>query len=420
MPIPFAPIDAATITSLNKGEEAALEKIFRSHFEVLIERATERLKDEKPAVPRLVASVVRELWAERANVKSSAEVEGFINEELRQRARAVRSRMAAVHRFEKSEGVRAHESSAPTADGLWKEIHGSLHKPVVDAAAAATSRRKHAAHDAAEHMRHASERRNWKTPAILIVVFGALLGGGYMWMSKSSRASVITQMLAATDARTVLTRAGQLGNFSLNDSSAIRLGADSKLVYVPNFGKEYRSSMASGTASVKVADGNSLPFEMRVGEVSVTASAGEFAVRDFAEEPARYVQARSDGIHVNAVKSERTLKAGETVVIGRDSVMRDATADEAVGAFGWLDGKLVLKDVTLRESMKSLYRWYALDITVTDTTTFDRRLSLDVPLESSQLAISAVEAGAQLKFEWVQNRMTLKPIPPAPAPRKRR
>ena len=105
MPTPFAPIDAETITALNKGDEKALERIFRTHYDVLLERALERLSDEKAAAPRLVASVVRELWEERAGFHSTAEIEGFVNEEFRNRARAVRSRMAAVHRFEKTEGV---------------------------------------------------------------------------------------------------------------------------------------------------------------------------------------------------------------------------------------------------------------------------------------------------------------------------
>lgn len=405
----FAPIDAATITSLNKGDEAALETIFRTHYDVLLERALERLKDEKPAAPRLVAAVVRELWEEREGFHSSAEIEGFINEELRQRARAVRSRMAAVHRFEKTEGVKAHEGHAPpTADQLWKEIATALHQPAVDPATAAKRRREHVAHEAAGHIAQVAKPRNWRTPAILVVVGALALWGGYTWASKASKSSVITMMLAATDAPQVVTRPGQLANFPLADSSLVRLGADSKIIRVANFGREYRSATVTGTAAITVGAGSTLPFEMRLGEASITATGGEFAVRDYANEPARYVQARSDGIAVTLPSGARTLKAGETLVLGRDSTMTDATPDQAATAFGWLDGKLVLKGVTVRDAMAALYRWYALDIAIRDSTLFERTVSLDVPIESSQAAIAAMESAGGLKFEWVDTRMTFK------------
>ena len=245
-------------------------------------------------------------------------------------------------------------------------------------------------------------------PAILTLVGALCLWGGYTWASKASKVSVITQMLAETDAPTVNTRPGQLGSVSLGDSSRARLGADSKIVMVKGFGREYRSALVSGTAAITVASGNALPLEIRLGEVSVTAADGELAVRDFADEPARFVQAKGEGVQVKAGESSRSLKAGETVAITRDGALRDATADEAAQAFGWLDGKLVLRDVTVRDAMQDLYRWYGLDIAMRDTLTLDRKVTLEATLESTKEVIAAMEASGQLKFEWVENRMTFK------------
>lgn len=409
MPTPFAPIDAETITALNKGDEKALERIFRTHYDVLLERALERLSDEKAAAPRLVAAVVRELWEERAGFHSTAEIEGFVNEELRNRARAVRSRMAAVHRFEKTEGVKAHEAhAAPTADRLWTEILTVLHQPVVDPAVAAKARREHLAHEAAGHIAGVAKPFNWKMATTLTIVGAIVVVVGYNYVQKASESSLVTTLLASTDAPQVTSRPGQLGTFALADSSIVRLGADSRIIRVKDFGKEYRSAIASGSVAITVGSGSALPLEVRLGEASVTASGGEFAVRDYGDESVRYVQARSDGVAVRLPSGERTLRAGETVVLGRDSTMRDATADEAATAFGWLDGKLVVKAVPVRDALKAMYRWYGIDLGVRDSTLLDRTVSLDVPIESSQAAIAAMETGANLKFEWVNDRMMFK------------
>lgn len=409
MSTPFAPIDAETISAFNKGDEKALERIFRAHYDVLLERARERLNDEKAAAPRLVASVIRELWEEREGLHSTSEIEGFINEEFRHRARAVRSRMAAVHRFEKSEGVKPHEAhAAPSADQLWTEIATVLHQPAVDPATAAKARRQHAAHEAAGHIAGVAQPFNWKMATALTIVGAIVVWYGYTRVNDASKSSLVATLLAATDAPQVTSRPGQLATFPLADSTIVRLGADSRIIRVKDFGRDYRSAIASGTLAVTVGAGSQLPLEVRLGDASVSATTGEFAVRDYADELVRFVQARSDGIAVKLPSGARTLKAGETLVLGRDSTMRDATADEAAAAFAWLDGKLVVKQVPVRDAIKALYRWYAIDVAVTDSTLLDRTVSFDVPIESSQAAIAAMEAGANLKFEWVNNRMTFK------------
>lgn len=409
MSLPFTPIDPATITSLNGGDERALERIFRDHYDVLLERAAERLKGDPAAAPRLVASTIRELWEEREGFRSSNEIEGFLNEELRQRARSARARMAAVHRFEKNEGVApAIPHERPTADSVWKEIATVLHTPGVDRETRRKQQREHAAHEAAEHIAHVAAPRSWRTPVILSVVGGLGLLGGYFWAARASERSVISQQLAEADASAISTRAGQIGSLTLADGSQARLGAESRLVVVPRFGHEYRTAAATGSVALTVAAGNARPLELRIADLAVMAESGEFAVRDFGDENARYVRAISGTAALSGPFGSRDLVAGETIVVGRDETVRVATADEAAHAFSWLDGQFVLRDETVGHAVEQLWRWYGLDIAVKDSAALARRLSINVPLESSQAAIAAIEGGAQLKFAWEEGKMTFR------------
>lgn len=416
MPAPFAPLDAATVTALTKGDEGALEHFFRSHYAALHERAVERLGEDKHAAPRLVVAAVRALWDEREGFHSSAEIEGFLNEELRHRSRAIRSRMAAVHRFEKSEGVTdlAHHAP-PTPDLLWKELHTAIHTAPVDPATAAKHRREAAAHGAAEHIAHVSAPRSWRTAIIVGAVGAVALLGGYVWASRASRDSVITQMLAASDAASVVTRAGQLGSVTLADGSVARLAADSRLTAVPQFGHEYRTATVAGAAAITVAAGNERPLEMRVGAFTARAAGGSFAVRDFADESARYVRAIEGDLEVAGPGGSSTLKPGEALVLGRDSTSRPATPAEAAAAFGWLDGKFVLSDMALRDVRAQLFRWYAVNVAIDDSTLLDRRMSIEAPLESSRKAIEEIERAASLKFDWVERQMVFRDAATRPA-----
>lgn len=406
----FAPIDQATISALNAGGERALEQIFREHYDWILERALERLKGENAAAPKLIVNTMRELWEERDGFHSSAEIEAFLNEEFRHRARAIRARMTAVHRFEKAEGVHvAPPATPPTADQVWSEIAAELHKPVVDPATAAKRRREHRSHEVAEHIQTVTQRAAWKTPVIIAVVATVVALASAWWFGQKSRAEVINQMLGAAEARQVNTRAGQLGNTTLADNSTVRLGPETRLVIVDRFGSDYRTLSVAGTASFIVTGGNANAFEARIGDVSVFSDGGAFTVRDYADEMVRTVRADSGALRIAVGGNERRLAQGGTVTIDRSGVVSDADAATAERELGWTAGRLVLRDVTVADAVQALWRWYGMDITLTDSTTASRNVSLDVPLESSQAALSAIQSAAELRFQWVEGKMTLQP-----------
>lgn len=406
----FAPIDPATISALNAGDERALETIFRDHFAWIVERALERLKGENAAAPRLIVGTVREFWEERDGFHTSAEVEAFFNEELRHRARAVRARMSAVHRFEKAEGVHAHAPAAPpTVDQLWNDISTALHQPVVDAATAAKQRRQHAKHEVAEHISAVTKGGSWKGPAIIITVATIIALAGGWYMSQSSRAEVVNQLLGSAEAEAIATRAGQMGSTTLNDSSTVRLAPETRLVVVPRFGRDYRTLSVGGAAQFTVASGNEQAFDARLGDLVVRSTGGTFTVRDYDDERFRLIRADEGTHEVRMAAGNRTLAAGEVLRVARDGTVDTPGEAEVLQAFAWTEGRLVLSDATVGEATQQLRRWYGMDIAVADSTVAAQRISLSVPLESSQGAIAAIEGSAPVRFAWVDGQMTFQP-----------
>jgi ferric-dicitrate binding protein FerR (iron transport regulator) len=409
----FAPIDPATISALNAGDERALETIFREHFAWILERALERLKGENAAAPRLIVATVREFWEERDGFHTSAEVEAFFNEELRHRARAVRARMSAVHRFEKAEGVHAHAPAAPpTVDQLWNDIATALHQPVVDAATAAKQRRQHAKHEVAEHITEVTKSGSWKTPAIIVTVATIVTLVGAWYMTQSSRAEVVNQLLGSAEAEAITTRAGQMGSATLNDSSTARLAPETRLVIVPRFGRDYRTLSVAGAAQFTVARGNEQAFDARLGDLLVRSTGGTFTVRDYADEQFRLIRADDGSLEVRMASGNRTLAAGEILRVGRDGTVDTPGDAGALQAFAWTDGRLVLTEATVGEAVQQLWRWYGMDIEVADSSVAAQRISLSVPLESSQGAIAAIEGSAPVRFAWVDGQMTFQPAAP--------
>lgn len=417
MPASFPPIDAATLTALNNGDESALERIFRSHYNALLANAREQLKDDTPAAPRLVAATIRDLWENRASFKSSAEVEGFLNEEIRHRAKATRARMAAVHRFEKSEKVQhVQPHQAPTADTLWADIVAALHRPPVDAETSSRNRREHAKHEAAAHIARVAEPRAWKGPLALGLVAAVLGVFAFWYIGKASKESVITQMLVTEEPRGIATLGGQRGSLTLGDGSAVRLGAESRIVTVPEFGKKYRTARLTGSVELTVAAGNPVPLTAIVGDVTTEMSAGVLTVRHYAEDvgfPGTMVRVDGGDARVRAAAATRTLSAGQSVVLEAGGTLRDATAEEAAQAFAWTFDELVLADVTVAEALKHYRRWYGIDVGLNDPALGERRVSVIAPLASEPAAVAALAEQGNLEARWVENRRVLHDKPPA-------
>lgn len=404
----FAPIDQATISALNAGGERALEQIFREHYDWIVERALERLKGENAAAPKLIVNTVRELWEERDGFHSSAEIEAFFSEELRHRARAIRARMTAVHRFEKAEGVHVPPPPPPpSADQLWNEIAAELHKPVVDAATAAKRRREHRSHEVADHIQTVTQRAVWKTPVIVAIVATVVALASAQWFGQRSRAEVINQMLGAAEAQQVNTRAGQLGSVTFADNSTARLGPETRLVIVDQFGYEYRTLSLSGTAEFTVTSGNANEFEARLDNVSVFSAGGVFTARDYADEMRLTVRADSGALRVVVGGTERRLSQGQAVTIDRSGSVSDADAATAELELSWTENRFVLREVTVADAAQALWRWYGMDVSVPDAAVGARTVSVDVPLDSRQPVIAALEGAAALRFQYVDGRMTL-------------
>jgi ferric-dicitrate binding protein FerR (iron transport regulator) len=102
---------------------------------------------------------------------------------------------------------------------------------------------------------------------------------------------------------------------------------------------------------------------------------------------------------VKSGKAMATVAANQTLYAAAGTT-REATADEKAAAFNWIDGRITIPATTLRNAVAGLTRWFAFDVKVVDLPLLERPAALDVPLDSSRLAISQVEQSANVKFAY--------------------
>lgn len=416
MPASFAPITEDVLAGVRQGDEGALERLFREHYDALRDEAMSTFDDASSA-PKVVEVAMLRAWERRAEFKDAAELESFLHGAVHEGAIREKSRKASLHRLESHEAAphaaRRHDTAPMTVDAAWREVHAILHAPPPTPGHAkklqAASR-----HAAAEHMASVGKHRPvWVSlaygAAIVAVVAGILFG-----IFRETPEAKVTRFLKSSDSRDIITKFGQTGNVTLDDGTIVTIGADSRLLIPPGYATVVRAVSVTGTASFEVQAAGEIPFEVRVGEAAVVATGTRFAVNFDTATKAALVRVDEGSVTVRSGETTRPLAAGQALTVDGTGAIAEASQAAIDEALGWTKGRLIIVDRTLREALDQTRRWYSIALIPSDMSLMDRKVSVNAPLDSSTVMIADLERTGSMKFGWEDKTMVLYDVGKAP------
>lgn len=417
MPAIFTPISNDVLSGVRQGDERALERLFREHYDALIEEARTNL-DDATFAPRIVETATLRAWEKRTEFQTSQALESFLREAVHEGAVRDKSRRAALHRFEGHEGVhhtRSNGHTPVTVDEAWARINNVLHAPPPDAAKTAQAKAELSRHAAAEHMAVVAKRRApWMTALYLLgavaVVAGILYG-----LFRETPEGKLSRYLKRDESSEIISKFAQVGSVTLDDGTKVTLGADSRLRTPPGFNSDVRGVRVVGTASFEVSQQGSLPFEVRLGEVAVQATGTKFAVNFDTATTTAMVRVDEGSVDVRFGKTVRPVAAGKALEVDSAGSMREPDKSALDEALSWTNGRLIVVDRPLRQALEQTRRWYGIALIPNDMALMDRKVSVDAPLDSSKVMIAELERTGNMVFGWEDKTMVLydagKPIP---------
>ena len=414
MPATLTPLAADQIAALRAGDEAAFEQLVRTRFDALVDKARTPLRDQSSAAPRVALSVLLSAWADRATFATPRDVDAYLDDAVTHRAADELRKRASLHRFELHEGVQVTAPSAKadmTADHAWQQISERLHVSAEQLAAHREESRMLAKKHAREHVNSVAGRR---LPLGMIAI-GALLlvviVFGMRFMNTGSAELALTRALEAPDARTLRAFPGQRGTISLLDESTAQLGAGSTMRVPKGFGGSLRGLALDGAAHFVIAPGKSPEFQVRSRSAAIIATGTAFSVRAYEDDAELFVNVREGSVRVHPVlgkSASRTLNAGESLAIANDGAMRTPESREVALAFSWVDGELILENVTLERALAKLRRWHNVDAALADSSLLSRPITARLTLESAGKALDALTRAANLVVTYEGTQMVLR------------
>jgi ferric-dicitrate binding protein FerR (iron transport regulator) len=421
----FTPIDNAVVEGLRLGDEAAFEKLFREHYTALINEALAAF-DDPAAASRVVETSFVRAWRRRAELATPGDVENFLRTSVHDGAVRERSRIAAIHRFESHEGAR---KSAPNAakmvpvDTAWAHVSAAVHAPAPDAKASAKQMADHARHAAAEHVAHVSQPRSLVTTIAGVVAIIALAAVLMFVVFRDTPEKRTQRALAATDARIVPTREGQIGDITLDDGTKVKLGPEARLRIPTRFNRDVRAVGIEGTASFTVAPGQDLPFEVHARKTALIATGTSFSVSADSADNMVIAKVSEGTVEMRLGDVVKQIGPGQAMMVDATNTMRTPTPQELDESLGWMDGRFIVIDRTLRTGLAEMKRWYGLILIPESMRLLERKVSVNASLDSSKQAIAGLESSGKLKFGWQDKNMVLRDAATAkdaPAAKKKR
>jgi len=242
-------------------------------------------------------------------------------------------------------------------------------------------------------MARSLKRRKYYYPmAAVWLVF--VLGLGFYGLLKYKEKPALKELHMAM--RTVANPLGQRSKIILPDSSAVYLGAGSKLRMPDHFAGNTREVELEGEAFFQVTKNPKKPFIIHTGSVQTKVLGTSFKIEAFRNMPLT-VSVATGKVRVDdyaghaAGRSLAVLMPGQKITYQHNFAV--AGLVDAADVASWKDAKLVFHQRKLKEITRELERWYAVSIAYENGNKAEESISVtlqaDVPLNSIMKVLSA-------------------------------
>jgi ferric-dicitrate binding protein FerR (iron transport regulator) len=395
--------DAALVAKMASGDQTALTTLYQELYDGLAQRAAEVLPaDLAHFRGRVAERAMLNAWQARERFQNPVALVDFLDEMVKQESDVQKRKHASLHRRE-GQGASAHVA-VPTASEAVAKLMEAL-APVDHDKAMAEAREMKKAH-AKEHVARVGGRPKWILPTALGAVAVVAIIGLQKYLDKAGVDASIDRALKSDGVQTLSAGKGQRGSLTLRDGTKAAIGSDSKLRVPEEFATPKQRTIAlEGTATFTPtppgAGPEALPFSVRAGNATITASGGVFTVRNYAEDNAVTVDVKEGTVQVKDRESGKTqdVAAGSAIkfaggtITPLEGVARDV-------AMAWTRDSLVFDNQPLKAVLPELVRWFSLNAAITDASVESRPVSMRVALSSSGDATKALTAAANLAIQF--------------------
>jgi len=248
-------------------------------------------------------------------------------------------------------------------------------------------------------MRHASRTfrtrsSSWRIPAIPAIVTLAAAAAVFFFVSAKSRPSV-----TPPEWREVATNQGQRADVYLSDGTHVLVAPESRLRFTSPLSDTVRNVMLEGHALFEVKHDSLRPFSVRTAGGVIADLGTRFDVRQYAGDSLLRVMVAEGRVAMSGpqVAIPVELAAGDLGTLGASGKVGIRRGVDVAREMDWSSGRLTFEAVPLRDAIRELRRYYAMDFVLADSEVGARRLTASFSGEGPSEIASVIALSLDLK-----------------------
>jgi ferric-dicitrate binding protein FerR (iron transport regulator) len=197
----------------------------------------------------------------------------------------------------------------------------------------------------------------------------------------------------------------------LSDSTVIRLNSETSLRYPVQFAGATRNVELIGEAYFEVKRNDHIPFVVTSGNQQVKVMGTEFNISYYPESEnilTTLVEGKVEVLTTTNSEIKIELKPGQQSVLSITDGLISKRDVDVLPFIAWKDGRFLFHDQTLEEIMKTLSKWYNVEIDFSNNE--DRKLRFTGNLKRSaefKDILSKIELTNEVNFEINGNNINI-------------
>lgn len=216
------------------------------------------------------------------------------------------------------------------------------------------------------------------------------------------------------------TSRAQFATIRLADGSEVTLAPESRMTVAARFADGVREISLDGEAIFSVRHDAAHPLRIRARGVLIEDVGTRFDLRAYASDGSVTVAVAEGSVSLTAARSDSpsaAVKPDQPIVLERGDVGivdgQGNTSSRHLGRVSsymdWANGRLSFVDRPLEDVLRSIGRWYDLDVRVTDARLKSRRVTAEFSPQSSAEMIDALAVATDATVERDGRVITLRP-----------
>lgn len=210
---------------------------------------------------------------------------------------------------------------------------------------------------------------------------------------------------SASAKQTIINPSGVRSQVELPDGSIAWLNAESEISFYESFFGKERIVELSGEAYFDVESDPDKPFVVTAGQVAVEVLGTRFNVKNYHNEESIEVSLEEGKINLMTIRDGKKQLTGmvpgmratynihsENTLISREENIRQYSA--------WMNGKLVFDDTPFPQVLRSIERWYSVDIEVANDEISQYRLTTTFEEQTIRQVIEILELSSPITIDY--------------------